>query len=184
MSIHVSLPVTISTTMAENVPQSASKPVGDRGQPYYEKLKRDLRDTINKKRLLDKNMALIEESIFKQESAYLEETSLAGNIVKGFDSYIKAAANTSNPHAGTISGAAAGGTRRKAVVNESDRIFSKSSVNWNREGDSSGPGSGVSTPAATPTASVAGDKKKKKDDEDVRSTKRLKVAFTRKGNDD
>lgn len=39
-------------TMAENVPP----PDNTRGVPYYEKLKRDLRDTLQKKRLLDKNM--------------------------------------------------------------------------------------------------------------------------------
>lgn len=47
--------------MAENVPPSgtAAKPAasGDRpGLPYYEKLRRDLRDTLQKKRLLDRNM--------------------------------------------------------------------------------------------------------------------------------
>ena len=38
--------------MAENVPPNGDTP----GLPYYEKLKRDLRETIHKKRLLDKNV--------------------------------------------------------------------------------------------------------------------------------
>lgn len=48
--------------MAENVaPSSGANNSGanadaTRGVPYYEKLKRDLRETLNKKRLLDKNM--------------------------------------------------------------------------------------------------------------------------------
>ena len=48
--------------MAENLPPgSATKPVvatdsTARGLPYYEKLRRDLRDTIQKKRILDKNL--------------------------------------------------------------------------------------------------------------------------------
>lgn len=47
--------------MAENVPPgSAGKAVAapaDRpGLPYYDKLRRDLRDTIQKKRTLDRNM--------------------------------------------------------------------------------------------------------------------------------
>ena len=48
--------------MAENVaPSSGANNPGanadaTRGVPYYEKLKRDLRETLNKKRLLDKNM--------------------------------------------------------------------------------------------------------------------------------
>ena len=44
--------------MAENIPPSANGMSADatRGVPYYEKLKKDLRETINKKRLLDRNM--------------------------------------------------------------------------------------------------------------------------------
>lgn len=185
--------------MAENVPPaggSASKTAtagaSDRGLPYYEKLRRDLRDTINKKRILDRNMTNIEAEIYKLETAYLEDTSSAGNIVKGFDNYIKAAtATTTTAGSGTITGSQAGGARgRRGVANDSDRIFSKSSVSYNRDSDSPGLGSAVSTPggSGTPTASVAGEaraeKKKKKstvqntnDDEDTRSTKRQKISF-------
>lgn len=191
--------------MAENVPPtSASKAAAttsnsDRGIPYYEKLRRDLRDTINKKRLLDRNLEALEHQIFRAETSYLEETSAAGNIVKGFDNYIKAAATTNSTAAsGTISGAAAGGTRRKAQVNDSDRVFSKSSVSYRdgKDGES-GPGSAVSTPGqgSTPVASAGGfekDRKKKKgsannggdDDTDSRAPKRQKMSFTRKGHDD
>ena len=42
--------------MTENVPPSGATADSTRGVPYYEKLKRDLRDTLQKKRLLDKNM--------------------------------------------------------------------------------------------------------------------------------
>jgi chromatin modification-related protein EAF6 len=46
--------------MTENVPPgSAGKAKDDaaaRGLPYYEKLRRDLRDTLNKKRLIDKTL--------------------------------------------------------------------------------------------------------------------------------
>ena len=49
-----------TSSMAENVPPgSATKPAAgaDRpGLPYYEKLRRDLRDTLQKKRLLDRSM--------------------------------------------------------------------------------------------------------------------------------
>ena len=41
--------------MAENVPPNSSTDA-TRGVPYYEKLKRDLRETLQKKRLLDKNL--------------------------------------------------------------------------------------------------------------------------------
>jgi chromatin modification-related protein EAF6 len=47
--------------MAENVPpgsagKAATTDSTARGLPYYEKLRRDLRDTIQKKRILDKNI--------------------------------------------------------------------------------------------------------------------------------
>lgn len=189
--------------MAENVPPgSAAKAAanGDRpGLPYYEKLRRDLRDTLQKKRMIDRNMAAIEDSIYRQETAYLEETSAAGNIVKGFDNYIKASAvsSSANSAGGTISGSAAGGgvgaSRRKAAVSDSDRVFSKSSVSYMRDSDT--PSSAVSTPghAGTPTGSFTAektaDKKKKKstvhDEESDRPTKRQKISFSaRKGHDD
>ena len=191
-------------TMAENVPPgSAAKAAanGDRpGLPYYEKLRRDLRDTLQKKRLLDRNMAAIEDQIYRSETAYLEETSAAGNIVKGFDNYIKASAvsSSANSAGGTISGSAAGGgvgaSRRKAPVSEGDRVFSKSSVSYMRDSDT--PSSAVSTPAhaGTPTGSFtaekAADKKKKKsvahdEESDHRPSKRQKISFSsRKAHDD
>jgi hypothetical protein len=68
--------------------------------------------------------ARIEDEILTRETAYLEETG-AGNIIKGFDNYIKGTATTTS--------AASGGgpaTRRKAVINDTDRIFSRSSTNF------------------------------------------------------
>ena len=144
----------------------------------------------------------MEESIYRHESAYLEETSAAGNIIKGFDNYIKS--STVNPAAtggtGTISGSAAGGGpgagRRKTAVNESDRVFSKSSVGYMRDSDS--PNSATSTPnhIATPTggferngggsntASVKGiDRKKKKPtvlEDEEKPTKRQKITYGRR----
>jgi len=191
--------------MAENIPPNPStKPApsaNDRGLPYYEKLRRDLRDTITKKRLLDRNLQLLEAQIFTAETNYLEDTSAAGNIVKGFDNYIKAAATTasSNVNSGTISGAAAGGARRKVAVSDGDRVFSKSSVGYSmgRDGDSGTPagGSAASTPrVGTPSGSFnekGQDKKKKKggasaaaDEEDGRSSKRQKITFSRSKRDD
>ena len=144
--------------------------------------------------------AQIEESIYRHETIYLEDTSTAGNIIKGFDNYIKASAITAaSATGGTISGSAAGGTgagRRKAVVNDSDRVFSKSSVNYNRESES--PASATSTPnhMGTPSGSFVpekGDKKKKKkpvpteeSETDNRPAKRQKITFgpQKKGQED
>jgi hypothetical protein len=47
--------------MAENAPPSAggAPPDGSRGMPYYEKLRRDLREALNRKRQLDREMVRI-----------------------------------------------------------------------------------------------------------------------------
>ncbi|MCJ1409200.1 hypothetical protein MMC19_003278 [Ptychographa xylographoides] len=138
--------------MAENIPPGgqAANVDATRGVPYYEKLKRDLRETLQKKRLLDKNMASLEEQIYRFEATYLEETS-AGNIIKGFDNYIKGSSAT-----GTISGTTGGGTatRRKGTIMEHDRVFSRSSIGFMRE---TSPSSTQTTPshAPTPTSSYA-----------------------------
>jgi chromatin modification-related protein EAF6 len=66
--------------------------------------------------------ASIEENIFRLESSYLEDT-MPGNIVKGFDGYLKG--STGGGGGGTA-------TRRKGGVTEVDRIFSKSSATTSR----------------------------------------------------
>jgi len=118
--------------------------------PYYEKLRKDLRDALSKKRALDQQLSALEDNIYRMESTYLEDTSNSGNIVKGFDGYMKAGA-------GTTGGGMAGGgtaTRRKGGTTEADRIFSRSSAVVGR--DSPAPsGTPGSSHAATPTASGA-----------------------------
>lgn len=76
----------------------------------YEKMRKELKELIDKKRFLDRNLNGMEEQIFKLEGAYLEDTN-NGNVVKGFDSYVK----------GTQ-------TKRRTGLNENDRIFSQSSA--------------------------------------------------------
>ncbi|KAL8862914.1 MAG: hypothetical protein Q9178_000856 [Gyalolechia marmorata] len=145
--------------MTENAPLPSNADSTTRGIPYYEKLKRDLRETLQKKRLLDKNMATLEDQIYRIEASYLEETSAAGNIIKGFDNYIKGSALSGSVSAGAggggggTSGGGGGGTstRRKGVT-EQDRVFSRSSCSFMRE---LSPTSSIqSTPnAPTPTSS-------------------------------
>ncbi|KAH7123857.1 histone acetyltransferase subunit NuA4-domain-containing protein [Dendryphion nanum] len=165
--------------MAENAPPtSATNAAADtsRGMPYYERLRRDLRESLQRKRTLDTGLAQIEDNILRIETAYLEETN-AGNIIKGFDNYIKGAT------AGTTSSGAGTATRRKVPISDADRIFSRSSSSFMKvrvlsrtsfetesitlgeiistdkfsQQDSSAPNSATTTPshAQTPTSSFA-----------------------------
>ncbi|KAI4201215.1 MAG: hypothetical protein LQ350_003392 [Teloschistes chrysophthalmus] len=153
--------------MTENVPPSstaaaaAAADASTRGIPYYEKLKRDLRETLQKKRLLDKNLATLEDQIYRIESTYLEETSGAGNIIKGFDNYIKGSAligsGGGSGGGGGMGGGGGGGgtsTRRKGV-GEMDRVFSRSSCSFMREVSPTSSIHSTPTHAPTPTSGQA-----------------------------
>ncbi|KAJ9648549.1 hypothetical protein H2201_000881 [Coniosporium apollinis] len=184
--------------MAENAPPAASaanaKDDSARGMPYYDKLRRDLRETMQKKRILEQNMSATDDQIYKMETAYLEE-STAGNIIRGFENYVK----------GSTSGASGAGagtsTRRKAAINDADRIFSRSSASFmedsalavsaqttpshantpsasfsNARENSSG------TPSASTNSKAAANKKKKTGDDDEsegKPAKRGKITYGR-----
>lgn len=172
--------------MAENVPpgkdnQSASNTADQPGRPYYESLRANLRQILDKKRKLDEQLAAVEDNIFKAEGTYLEETSNSGNIVRGFDGWVK----------GVQVGGRGGDDRRRGRVREEDRVFSRSSVSWMKaqEGTDSNPTSHAPTPTASFAPSLgasgnaikAGNKKKRAadDDEDGKALKRGKISYAR-----
>jgi chromatin modification-related protein EAF6 len=198
--------------MTENKPPteaqaSAASNADQPGRPYYEQLRTTLRGTLDKKRKLDEQLAALEDQIFKLEGAYLEETSNSGNIVRGFDGWVK----------GVSVGGRAGDDRRRGRVRDEDRVFSHSSVGWmkvrmlqylkesllDKHTNSTiqaqeGPDSNTPSHAATPTGSVpaslsraestsgatgkTGNKKKRatdKDDDDEKAPKRGKITYSR-----
>jgi chromatin modification-related protein EAF6 len=101
--------------MAENQPPNA--PGDAAGVPFYEKQRHMLHSMINKRRLLERNLANLEDNIAKKESEYLEDTP-NGNIITGFEGYTK----------GTT---AAPGQRRRGALQETNKVFSRSSVTFN-----------------------------------------------------
>ncbi len=114
--------------MADNVPpgqaQSTNNTADQPGRPYYESLCTNLRQILEKKRKLDEQLATVEDQIFKTEGTYLEETANSGNIVRGFDGWVKGV---------QVSGrGAAVDDRRRGRVRDDDRVFSRSSVSWMR----------------------------------------------------
>ncbi|KAE8215333.1 hypothetical protein CF327_g1368 [Tilletia walkeri] len=114
----------------------------------YLSLKSTLKTGLAKKRLIDQTLTDIESQLWLFEGSYLAATAAAGgNIVKGFDNYLKVSAgsggtgtgtSTSRTGGGTSGGASlAGGTASGAsgsiadVPNE-DRMFSLSSATYMR----------------------------------------------------
>lgn len=110
--------------MAENQnPANGATAAADQpGRPYYESLRTTLRGTLDKKRKLDEQLQRLEDEIFKTEGNYLEDTAGSGNIVRGFDGWVK----------GVAVGGRGGDDRRRGRVRDEDRIFSRSSVTWMR----------------------------------------------------
>ncbi len=113
--------------MAENVPPTSASAAAaaanadQPGRPYYESLRTTLRQTIEKKRKLDEQIAAVEDQIFKAEGSYLEETANSGNIVRGFDGWVKGV---------QVGGRGSVDDRRRGRVRDDDRVFSRSSVGW------------------------------------------------------
>ncbi|KAI9802442.1 MAG: hypothetical protein M1825_002826 [Sarcosagium campestre] len=139
--------------MVENTVAAHAADDASRGLPYYEKLRRDLRETINKKRVVEKNLAALDEQIYKSENSYLEETS-AGNIIKGFDNYIKGA--STGGAGGMGGGGSYAGGRKRLAVSDSDRIFSRSSASLARDSPAPTPTSATHTASHAPTPTSTG----------------------------
>ncbi|KAM3478447.1 hypothetical protein MY5147_002226 [Beauveria neobassiana] len=108
----------------------------------YKKSQARVRELVEKRRLLERRLNQVEEGIIQKESAYLENTP-SGNIITGFDNYMKG-----------ISGAAA--QRRKTGPMDQNRVFSRSSISY-RPNESTTPGSTPGSLAPTPvSASFSG----------------------------
>lgn len=108
--------------MADTQPPATANTTDQPGRPYYESLRATLRGTLAKKRALDEQLAALEDSIYKLEGAYLEDTAGAGNIVRGFDNWVK----------GAVLDKRADDRKGRGRIREEERIFSRSSVGWMR----------------------------------------------------
>lgn len=105
----------------------------DRAQ--YENLRKEIMQALPKKRLVDKQLvrntfhwavfselparkAQIEAQIYALEATYLTETAVhsGGNIIQGFEGYLKNQTTT----------------RKKYEVSDHDRIFSNSSLTYQK----------------------------------------------------
>lgn len=94
---------------------TASSKLKDDSQKYVE-LKNKLIQQILKKQELTRKLTTLEDSIYRKEIDYFEESPL-GNIVKGFENFSKTSGG-------------GGANKRKILYSEDDHIFSLSSVNY------------------------------------------------------
>ncbi|ODV85397.1 hypothetical protein CANARDRAFT_22930 [[Candida] arabinofermentans NRRL YB-2248] len=86
----------------------------------YDKLKKKLKESLAKKKELDKKLTKLEEDIFNKETKYLSDGINHGNIIKGFENFTK-----------NVSGTSASRTKKIQFTDE-DRIFSLSSATYVR----------------------------------------------------
>ncbi|OCF45915.1 hypothetical protein I317_00001 [Kwoniella heveanensis CBS 569] len=92
---------------------SQSGPPADAKQAQAAALQ-ELEAAQRRKRAIDTTLANLEHSIYAFEGSYLDETAASGgNIIKGFDNYLK-------PPTGNVN-------KKKFETTEADRLFSTSS---------------------------------------------------------
>ncbi|GAW21655.1 hypothetical protein EKO27_g2883 [Xylaria grammica] len=178
--------------MSENMQPVTNPNAGSNGdQPgiaHYEKQRQYLKELLQNRKLIERQLVAQEQSILQKETEYLESTPY-GNIITGFDGYIKGSTNATAQR------------KRNGLVDQ-NRIFSRSSISHNpSHPDHADAQSTTSTPAAptpvdkdsgsnhaTPTSTTdkkGGSKKKKakkdadaEDSEiDTREVKKVRTHF-------
>ncbi|PLW25327.1 hypothetical protein PCANC_26729 [Puccinia coronata f. sp. avenae] len=105
-----------------------------------ESAKAELAMNLAKKKKLDKELSALETTLYSHETAYLTDPSanLFGNIVKGYEAYVKAPPSTSvaGDHHSTRRKRAytntIGPSGPTEMVGDAERIFSKSSGSYAR----------------------------------------------------
>ena len=86
--------------------------------------RQELEDLLNRKAIVEEQLAGIEAHIYDLEGAYLEETANTGTVIKGVEGYLGGA--------GSSAGRPSTSAHRKPRFKESDRLFSRSSATYER----------------------------------------------------
>ncbi|KAI0523696.1 histone acetyltransferase subunit NuA4-domain-containing protein [Xylaria bambusicola] len=106
---------------SENIqPVTNSGHGGNGDQPgvaHYEKQRQYLKELLQNRKLIERQLVAQEQSILQKETEYLESTPF-GNIITGFDGYIKGNSNAT-------------AQRKRNGLIDQNRIFSRSSISHN-----------------------------------------------------
>ncbi|CAO1628479.1 unnamed protein product [Parajaminaea phylloscopi] len=119
-----------SSSSADAGPSRTSAPLPashEEAQSRYLALKSQLDGALTKKRSIDRTLSDLEAQIWLFEGSYFQSTAASGgNIVKGFDNYLKATQTT-----GRVAVAAQLAIENGEIPPE-DRVFSASSLTYQR----------------------------------------------------
>ncbi|KAJ1022330.1 hypothetical protein NDA13_005241 [Ustilago tritici] len=169
---------TAGTTTTSATPATASTSSLEEANQRYQATKLSLRTGLATKRLIDRSLIDLESQIYLFEGSYLQSTSTSGgNIVKGFDSYLK------NSSSGAGGGRSSSSNNVLVDIPLEDRIFSLSSATYqkslelkaNESLEPEEPGSSSNTPKANKSGGMGEEGmgtgvKKKKEKETVAGT--------------
>jgi chromatin modification-related protein EAF6 len=148
----------------------------------YETTKKALKTGINKKRQIDRALTDLESQIFLFEGSYLASTSASGgNIVKGFDGYLKSTAT--GGHSSKSAAAALAMSPNDVPIE--DRMFSNSSSTYTRSLQLKA-NEGRSREQSPSLSKKGGDKGEKTDkaEKDGKSEKKSEKSKSEKGKKD
>lgn len=119
---------TAASALPENATPSAQFPASlEEAQSRYLALKSQLDAALVKKRAIDRTLSDLESQIWLFEGSYFQTTAASGgNIIKGFDNYLKASQTTGR------GAAAAQLALENGEIPPEDRVFSASSLTYQR----------------------------------------------------
>ncbi|KAI0395828.1 NuA4-domain-containing protein [Xylariaceae sp. FL0594] len=107
--------------MTENIQPATGSGAGasteQLGLAHYEKQRQYLKELLHNRKVIERQLVAQEQSILQKETEYLESTPY-GNIIAGFDGYIKGSANAT-------------AQRKRTGLIDQNRVFSRSSISYN-----------------------------------------------------
>ena len=80
--------------------------------------RQELEELVARKRLVEEQIAHIEQQIYSFEESYLEDTNATGNVIKGFDNYLGLRPVPPD--------------KRKQKIKDTDRLFSRTSATFEK----------------------------------------------------